>query len=102
MAVNEFERDVIDRLGRIETKLDNDYRAIHGNGHPGLMDRMARVEQRLTVSELQEKEIQGLITSVIELKAQVTVMQSKAKWYKDWLGWLVATGLAVSGIFWRR
>ena len=30
-----FEKEVIDRLGRIETKLDNDFRALHGNGQPG-------------------------------------------------------------------
>lgn len=93
-----FEKDVIDRLGRIETKLDNDYRAIHGNGHPGLLDRVSSVEQRLTISELHDKEIVGLRESVTELRTHVNVIQNKSKWYKEWLGWIVATGLAVAGI----
>lgn len=34
-----FEREVIDRLGRIETKLDADFRTLHGNGQPGLVQK---------------------------------------------------------------
>ena len=46
-----FERDVIDRLGRIEVKLDNDYRAIHGNGQPGLLEKHTALEQRVASLE---------------------------------------------------
>ena len=67
-----FQHDVIDRLGRIETKLDNDFRAIHGNGHPGLLDRVAKLEE------------------------DIHLLQSKGRWYRDWLGWIVAFGLAVA------
>ena len=50
-----FERDVIDRLGRIETKLDADFRALHGNGRPGLIDKHTMLEDRVQVLEDQHK-----------------------------------------------
>ena len=73
-----FEREVIDRLGRIETKLDNDGKAIYGNGHPGLLDRMVKLEQ------------------------EIALLKSKGKWYREWLGWIVATALAVAQILLKR
>ncbi len=74
MPVSEFEKDVIDRLGRIETKLDNDFHALHGNGKPGLIEKVAALEEK------------------------VNLMMQKSKWYREWLGWIVATGLAVAGL----
>ena len=73
-----FERDVIDRLGRIETKLDNDGKAIYGNGHPGLLDRMVKLEQ------------------------EIALLKSKDKWCHKWLGWILATALAVAQILLKR
>jgi len=52
----EFEHEVIDRLGRIETKLDNDYRAIHGNGKPGLLDDVRELQSRVQALEDHHKE----------------------------------------------
>lgn len=46
-----FERDVIDRLGRIETKLDADYRVLHGNGHPGLVEKTGDHDKRILALE---------------------------------------------------
>ena len=91
--MTEFERDVIDRLGRIETKLDSDYRALHGNGKPGLIDRVASVEQRLLVTEIQEKEIQRLVQTILEIKSELLLLKERRKWWKDWLGWICAGGL---------
>lgn len=42
-----FEQEVIDRLARIETKLDADYRAIHGNGKPGLIEDLDSLKHRV-------------------------------------------------------
>lgn len=42
-----FEQEVIDRLGRIETKLDTDYRTLHGDGKPGLVDKLDALEDRV-------------------------------------------------------
>ena len=45
------EKDVIDRLARIESAIDDikealkrDYRLLHGNGHPGLEHRVGALE----------------------------------------------------------
>lgn len=48
-----FERDVIDRLGRIETKIDHDYRTLHGSiSEEGLVSRVGKLESRMqTVTE---------------------------------------------------
>ena len=64
--MTDFERDVIDRLGRIETKLDADFRTLHGNGHPGLLDR------------------------VDELEKEMSALNSRKVWIKEWLGWIFA------------
>ena len=45
--VTDFEHEVIDRLGRIETKLDADYRVLHGNGKPGVVDKVDALEERI-------------------------------------------------------
>lgn len=49
--MNSFEKEVIDRLARIEEnieglqgKLTNDYKVLHGNGQPGLVDRVTALE----------------------------------------------------------
>ena len=43
---NQFEHEVIDRLARIETKLDSDFRALNGvDGKPGLIDRVSSLEE---------------------------------------------------------
>lgn len=42
-----FEREVIERLASIEVKLDADYRALHGNGKPGLLDRVNKLENSM-------------------------------------------------------
>lgn len=70
--MSEFERDVIDRLGRIETKLDNDFHTLHGNGQPGLL---ARVD---------------------ELEREMLLITSKKHWIKEWLGWIFAVGNLVA------
>ena len=49
--MTKFEHDVIDRLSRIEadlksvhTDLKEDYKILHGNGHPGLIHRLTVLE----------------------------------------------------------
>ena len=43
----DFEREVIERLTSIEVKLDADYRALHGNGKPGLLYRVNKLENSM-------------------------------------------------------
>lgn len=35
------------KLARIDLRLDNDFRSLYGNGHPGLIDRMNEIEKHL-------------------------------------------------------
>lgn len=44
---SDFEREVIERLTSIEVKMDADYRALHGNGKPGLLDRVNKLENSM-------------------------------------------------------
>lgn len=53
-----FEKEVIDRLGRIETKLDTDYRTLHGDGKPGLVDKLDALEDRVRDLETRREEKQ--------------------------------------------
>ena len=77
MNLTDFEKDVIDRLGRIETKLDNDFRAIHGNGQPGLLQRVSKLEE------------------------QQKLMTSRQGWLKEAIAWLVATAIAIYAAFFK-
>ena len=43
-------------LGSIETKLDQDYHALHGNGGPGLLQKMEKANERLVQLETKDKE----------------------------------------------
>lgn len=46
--MNQFESEVIDRLGRIEEKIDADFRILHGSGTAdGLIGRVGKLESRL-------------------------------------------------------
>ena len=56
--MNKFEQDVIDRLARIEGhiedvqgSLDRDYHILHGNGRPGLVDRVTALETNQKAKE---------------------------------------------------
>ena len=63
-----FEKEVIDRLGRIETKLDTDYRTLHGDGKPGLVDKLDALEDRVRDLEARRAEKQkhlGVVAGAI-------------------------------------
>ena len=65
MNLTDFEKEVIDRLGRIETKLDNDFRALHGNGQPGLIEKHEKLEHRVKSIEDAMKTQSGIAGKVI-------------------------------------
>ena len=82
MNRTDFETDVIDRLGRIETKLDNDFRALHGNGQPGLIEKHEKLESRVKSIEDAMKTQSGIAGKVI-----------------IGLAWLVTTAIAFYNLF---
>jgi len=65
-----FERDVIDRLGRIETKLEQVVNTLHGEGQPGLLQDVGQIEKRLQSLEethAAEKRQYGRIAAIAAL-----------------------------------
>ncbi len=63
-----FEKEVIERLSRIEERLQNDYHALHGNGKPGILETVQNITSRLTVLETKEKAKQnhtGIFAAVV-------------------------------------
>lgn len=85
MNLTDFEKEVIDRLGRIETKLDNDFRALHGNGQPGLIEKTQKLEQRVKSLEDMAKTQSGIAGKVIV-----------------GLAWLITTIIAAYAAFFKH
>lgn len=50
----------------IKNNLEDDRRVLYGNGKPGLIDRVQKLEN------------------------EFSKMNEKRKWYKEWLGWIFA------------
>jgi len=66
--MTQFEKDVIDRLARIEEKLTRDYQALHGNGKPGILDEVKNITTRVDRLEQRQKQQSkqtGLIAGII-------------------------------------
>lgn len=66
--MTKFEQDVIERLSRIEERLKNDFYTIHGNGKPGIVDKVQNITTRVEHLESREKERSrhtGIIAGVI-------------------------------------
>ena len=66
--IGNFKDEVLDRLGRIETKIDNTEKALYGNGKPGLLEEFDKLEDRVRDLETKQQEKQkhyGAILTVI-------------------------------------
>ena len=101
--MNDFEREVIDRLGRIETKLDADYHALHGNGRPGVIDRVATIESKVAL--LEEDQTPTNAELDIRLKGVEDRHDNSDKHrsaFLEWLAIIAAWLAAVSAIISRN
>ena len=74
-------REIYAEVREIKTKLESDYRALYGNGHP------------------------GLIEDVANLKRELAIIKAKQSWFgtalAGWLSvvaWLVTTAVSVVSI----
>ena len=74
-------REIYAEVREIKTKLESDYRALYGNGHP------------------------GLIEDVADLKRELAIIKAKQSWFgtalAGWLSvvaWLVTTAVSVVSI----
>ena len=66
-----FQREVIERLTSIEVKLDADYRALHGNGKPGLLDRVNKLENSMYAGGMLYRAVVSVIAWLITLAVAI-------------------------------
>ena len=90
--MTQFEQQIFDRLGevqdrlaRIETKLDADYRALHGNGRPGVVEQTQELTRRIGVVE-----------------ERLASAEKSGKHAVGFVAWLVATATAVYAAFFKN
>jgi hypothetical protein len=67
MSQTSFEKEVIERLTSIEVKLDADYRALHGNGKPGLLDRVNKLENSMYAGGMLYRAVVSVVAWIITL-----------------------------------
>lgn len=57
------------KLARIDLRLDNDFRSLYGNGHPGLIDRMNELEKHLAKRSGGLAAVSQIVTLLLSLTA---------------------------------
>ena len=57
------------KLARIDLRLDNDFRSIYGNGHPGLIDRMNEIEKHLAKRSGGLAAVSQIVTLLLSITA---------------------------------
>lgn len=67
MSQTSFEKEVIERLTSIEVKLDADYRALHGNGKPGLLDRVNKLENSIYAGGIMYRAVVSFVAWLIAI-----------------------------------
>lgn len=70
--------DIKGELKLINQKLDQDYKSIHGNGKPGLIDNVSMLDTRITIVETQT--------------------DTSLKWLKL-CGWIISVLIAVATLY---
>lgn len=71
MSQTSFEKEVIERLTSIEVKLDADYRALHGNGKPGLLDRVNKLENSIYAGGIMYRAVVSFVAWLIAIAVAV-------------------------------
>lgn len=66
-----FEQDVIERLSRIEVKVEADYRALYGNGKPGLLDRVNKLENSMYAGGIMYRAVVSFVAWIVTLAVAV-------------------------------
>lgn len=77
-------RDIYADVREIKTKLESDYRALYGNGQPGLVAKVASIERELAVA-----------------RARSSWWGSALAGWLSILAWLVTTVIALASLFKR-
>lgn len=82
-AMNEIREklgNIQTEISSIETKLENDFREIHGNGQPGLVQKHADLEKRVSTIETKLETHGGIAGRILAAAA-----------------WLITTAIAIYG-----
>jgi hypothetical protein len=82
--MSEFEKNVIDRLARIESYLENDSKEHYGNGKAGLLDKVNALDKRLVIMESKNEGKRSIVKDVAGV-----------------IAWLVAIGTGLYAIIRR-
>lgn len=98
MSSNDFEREEIERLAKIEYMVHDVHDVLHGTqAEPGMIGRMNKIEQLIGSLQVQNNLVSKLMQEILSVKDQaasmgrdIELMKSKSKWYKEWLGWIFA------------
>jgi hypothetical protein len=77
-------RDIYADVREIKTKLESDYRALYGNGQPGLVAKVANIERDLAVA-----------------RARSSWFGSALAGWLSILAWLVTTAIALASLLKR-
>ena len=80
-----FEKEVLDRLARIEENQKRDYRLLNGNGHPGLIDKCDDLDRR-----------------IVTLEAERTAEAKSHHKFLAFIGWLATTAIALYAAIFRN
>ncbi len=115
---SDFEKEVIEKLTKIVTIVEEDHKILHGNGQPGLMARVATLEgevnsikgrdaeikQILRNQADMEREIQELSVRISSTDLKINTIIQKQKWYREWggrLGWIIMALITIYEVFFK-
>lgn len=77
-------REIYAEVREIKTKLESDYRALYGNGHPGLIEDVANLKRDMAI-----------------LRAKQSWFGSSLAGWLSLLAWLITTAVSILAILKR-
>lgn len=89
--MNDFEKQVIETLTELKTLITEDHKILRGNGHPGLIDRVATLE----ANQSMVKGFKDLLDMAVALKVDVELLKNNKSW---WRGVIIDGIAALSAI----
>lgn len=85
--MTDFEKQVLTTLTELKTLMTEDHLLLRGNGHPGLVDRVANLESSVGMVT----NVKGMLDSLVDIKADILLLKHNRKWWHT----LVVDGVAI-------